>query len=341
MTTGSAVPHRRSKRGLSPTRRAALLGGAAVAAAFVSRSPARAARVLRLGHALSAAHPVHQSMLNFAELVAHRTQDEVNIVVYADGHLGEEPNMIAQTMAGALDLTKASASVLDTVDPRYGIFNIPFLIRDKAHWRRIVTGPPGQAMLNSGAGTVVGLTFYDAGARSFYAKRSIQRPEDLRGLKIRVQPSPSTVRMIELLDAEPRPMPWINVYSALETGLIDGAENNLSALSFGRHAEVVKYYSLTEHTMVPDVLLMSRRVWDTLPENHRSVLRQAAAESAVLQSTLWEDSEGESRRTAERLGVTFEVPDKEPFARKLAPMKDEFGRRDGALRDFIAAVERT
>ena len=338
MTRGSAVLQRRSKGGLSPTRRSALFGGTAVAAAFLSRGSARASRVLRLGHALSAAHPVHQSMLNFAELVAHRTQDELNIVVYADGHLGEEPDTIAQTMVGALDLTKASASVLDSVDPRYQIFNIPFLLRDKPHWRRVVTGTAGDAMLNSGAGTVVGLTFYDAGARSFYARRSIQRPEDLRGLKIRVQPSPSTMRMIELLDAEPRPMPWINVYSALQTGLIDGAENNLSALSFGRHAEVVKYYSLTEHTMVPDVLLMSRRVWNTLSERHRSVVWQAAAESALLQSTLWEASEGESRRTAERMGVTFETPDKEPFARKLAPMKEEFGER--GLRDFIATVER-
>jgi tripartite ATP-independent transporter DctP family solute receptor len=338
MTRGSAVLQRRSKGGLSPTRRSALFGGTAVAAAFLGRGSARASRVLRLGHALSAAHPVHQSMLNFAELVAHRTQDELNIVVYADGHLGEEPDTIAQTMAGALDLTKASASVLDSVDPRYQIFNIPFLLRDKPHWRRVVTGTAGDAMLNSGAGTVVGLTFYDAGARSFYAQRSIQRPEDLRGLKIRVQPSPSTMRMIELLDAEPRPMPWINVYSALQTGLIDGAENNLSALSFGRHAEVVKYYSLTEHTMVPDVLLMSRRVWNTLSERHRSVVRQAAAESALLQSTLWEASEGESRRTAERMGVTFETPDKEPFARKLAPMKEEFAER--GLRDFIATVER-
>ena len=338
MTRGSAVLQRRSKGGLSPTRRSALFGGTAVAAAFLSRGSARASRVLRLGHALSAAHPVHQSMLNFAELVAHRTQDELNIVVYADGHLGEEPDTIAQTMVGALDLTKASASVLDSVDPRYQIFNIPFLLRDKPHWRRVVTGTAGDAMLNSGAGTVVGLTFYDAGARSFYARRSIQRPEDLRGLKIRVQPSPSTMRMIELLDAEPRPMPWINVYSALQTGLIDGAENNLSALSFGRHAEVVKYYSLTEHTMVPDVLLMSRRVWNTLSERHRSVVWQAAAESALLQSTLWEANEGESRRTAERMGVTFETPDKEPFARKLAPMKEEFGER--GLRDFIATVER-
>jgi len=310
-----------------------------VTAAFLSRGTARAARVLRLGHALPSSHPVHQSMLNFAELVLRRTQEELSVAVYSDGLLGEEPDTIEQTKAGVLDLTKASASVLDAVSPRYNVFNIPFLLRDKPHWRRVVTGPAGEAILNSGTGTVVGLTFYNAGARSFYGQRSIQHPDDLRGLKIRVQPSPSTLRMIQLLDAEPLPMPWINVYSALQTRLIDGAENNLTALTFGRHAEVIKYYSLTEHTMVPDVLLVSRRVWDGLPEHHRTAMRSAAADSALLQSQLWETAEAQSRRTAQGMGVIFETPDKEPFARKLAPLKQEFSDRQG-LADMIAMVER-
>jgi tripartite ATP-independent transporter DctP family solute receptor len=247
--------------------------------------------------------------------------------------------LIEQAKAGALDLTKASASVLAGVDPRYRVFDIPFLLRDRRHWHRVVTGQIGDSILTSGAGAVFGLTFYDAGARSFYGQRSILRPEDLRGLTIRVQPSPSTLRMVQLLEAEPRIVPWNSVYSALQTGLVDGAENNPTALTLGRHAEVVKYYSLTEHTMVPDVLLVSRRTWDTLPERHRSIMRTAAQESALLQGILWEQAEAESRSTAQRMGITFQEPDRAAFARKLAPLKQEFAASDG-LGNLIAVVER-
>ncbi len=339
MMSAAGASRRRVGQATAMTRRSALVGGTAVAAAFLGKGTARAARVLRLGHGLPSTHPVHQSMLNFAEIVAHRTQEELTIAVYSDGLLGEEPDLLELIKAGALDLTKASASVLDGINPQYRVFNIPFLLQDKQHWRRVTTGQLGESILAFGTREVFGLTFYDAGARSFYGQRSIVRPEDLRGLTIRVQPSPSTMRMIQILEAEPRPMPWNLVYSALQTGLIDGAENNITALTFGRHAEVVKYYSLTEHTMVPDVLLVSRQTWEGLPERHRSIVRSAAMESALLQGVLWEHAEEESRRTATRLGIIFEEPDKDAFVRKLAPLKQEFAER-GGLAQLIAAIER-
>ena len=305
---------------------------------FFIGSGARAARTLRLAHALPASHPVHKSMANFADLVMERSGGALAIELYADGLIGQEADLIEQVKAGLLDFTKASASVLDAVNPGYQIFNIPFLLRDKEHWRRIVMGPIGASILEDG-GPVVGLTFYDAGARNFYGQRSILHPDDLRGLKIRVQPSPSTVRMIELLDAKPVPMTWSVVYSALQTGIVDGAENNLTALVFGRHGEVAKYYSFTEHTIVPDVLLMSRRSWEQLPPPHQAIVRSAAVESALLQSVLWDEAEAQSRQWSTERGVVFQEPDKRAFAARLGAIKREFAERQG-LADLIMKVDR-
>jgi tripartite ATP-independent transporter DctP family solute receptor len=277
-------------------------------------------------------------MENFAELIVQRTQGEVMIRTYAEGLLGQEPDLIEQVKTGRLDLTKASASVLGGVNPAYQVFDIPFLLRDKEHWYKVINGSIGKDLLAHEAGSVLSLTFYDAGARSFYSQLPIRQPEDLRGLKIRVQPSASTVRMIQLLDAEPRPLPWGLVYSALQVGLVDGAENNITALVYGRHAEVVKYFSFTEHTMVPDVLLMNRQAWERLSKSQQDTLRSAAAESSLLQSILWEQAESRSRFEAERMGITFVHPNKAAFVAKLAALKQELAERAG-LAGLIAKIE--
>jgi tripartite ATP-independent transporter DctP family solute receptor len=326
------------KVGAPLTRRGAIIGGAAASGAFLIGKPARAKQTLRLGHALPASHPVHKAMANFADIVEERSAGELSISLYADGLIGQEPDLIEQVRAGRLDFTKASASVLDALSPGYQIFNIPFLLRNKDHWRRVVFGPVGEGILQDSE-AVLGLTFYDAGARSFYGQRSILQPDDLRGLKIRVQPSPSTVRMIELLDAKPVPMAWSVVYSALQTRIVDGAENNLTALIYGRHAEVTKYYSFTEHTIVPDVLLMSRRSWEQLSRSHQSIIRSAATESALLQSVLWDEAEAQSRQRSMEQGVVFQEPDKTAFAARLSTIKQEFAARQG-LAELIAKTEK-
>ncbi len=322
-----------------PSRRAVL--GAGLAAAALLPRPARAATRLRLAHGLPRTHPVHRAMMHFADMVSERSGGEVQISLFADGVLGEEPTLLDQVRTGTLDMTKASASVLDGVSPLYRLFDIPFLFRDKEHWRKIVTGRAGERILQPR--TVAGMTglcFYDAGARSFYGRRPVSRPADISGLKVRVQPAPTVVRMVQALGAEAVPLPWGVVYTALQTGLVDAAENNLTALTFGRHAEVIRHWAFTEHTIVPDVLLVGARAWAGLSPRLQEIVRTAAADSAQLQMALWETAEDSSRAAAERLGVVFDRPDKAPFIERLAGLKAEF-ETDPELAGLIVQVDRT
>lgn len=324
---------------LGPSRRGVLAGTASAVATAVLPRPARAGVQLRLGHGLPRTHPVHRAMQNFADLVQQRTGGEVTVTLFADGVLGEEQALIQQVRIGNLDLTKASGSVLGEVNSLYRALDLPFLLRDKDHLKRVLGGPIGERILaGRGEATMLGLCFYDAGARSFYGRQPIARPENLAGLRIRVQPAAVMIAMVQALGAEAVPLPWGVVFSALRTGLIDCAENNLTALDHGRHAEVARHFAFTEHTMVPDVLLISSRSWNALAPRHRDILKSAAVESALLQSELWLTAERESRDFADRLGVAFTVPEKGPFIERLAGLRRDFVARDG-LGDLVAAIE--
>ena len=182
----------------------------------------------------------------------------------------------------------------------------------------------------------MGLTFYDAGARSFYGHQPIDRPDDLKGLRIRVQPSPTMVRMMRLFGAEPMPMQWDVVYTALRSRLIDGAENSLAALVFGPHGEVVRYYSFTEHTMVPDVFLVGAQTWSRLTPPQRDLFREAARQSFDTMEALWAKTEGDWRRAGEGMGVIFNRPDKRPFMDRVAPLKADAAQ---PIADLVRRVE--
>jgi tripartite ATP-independent transporter DctP family solute receptor len=279
-------------------------------------------------------------MVLFAQSVSAGTGGQIEVQLYADGLLGQEPDLLEQVKAGTLEMTKASASVLQDIAPGLTVFDMPFLFSRREHWRAVVAGPLGRSLLDDGVrdGSMRGLTFFDAGARSFYGRRPITVPEDLAGLVIRIQPSRTMARMVELLGATPRALPWGVVYTALQTGLVDGAENNVTALTFGRHAEVVRCYSYTEHTMVPDVLLMGAQAWASLEPAHRDVVMNAASQAYQRQIELWEESEAASRIQAERAGVAFNHPDKQPFVEKTAPLRAEMAA-DGRLAGFVRAIE--
>jgi tripartite ATP-independent transporter DctP family solute receptor len=318
------------------SRREALLAGIALLAtpAVLRAAPTR----MRIGHGLPPAHPVHQTMQHFADIVRDRTGGALEVTIFPDGQIGQEANLLAQVQAGKLDFVKASASVLERVASAYRVFSLPFVFRDHEHWTRVTTNSVGESILASTASVgLVGLTYYDAGARSFYGRKAINHPDDLKGLKIRIQQSPTMARMMRLFGAHGVEMAWDQVYTALKLGLVDGAENNVSALVVGRHGEVVTHYSLNEHTMVPDVFLMSAQRWQSLTPAHQTIMREAALASYRRMNELWGAFQAENRAAAERMGVTFTQPDKKPFTERAAALMADYAN-DRPLSDLTRRV---
>jgi tripartite ATP-independent transporter DctP family solute receptor len=304
--------------------------------------PVAAVEKMRLGHGLPEDHAVHKAVVKFADLVKERTNGDIVVEVFANGVLGGEREMLEQVQNGVLEITKASASPLETFSSDYKVFNLPFVFRDRDHFFKVLTSPVGESILASSKKRgFIGLAYYESGPRSFYAKKPIETPDDLKGLKIRVQQSPTTIRMIQALGATPTPMAWGEVYSALQAGVVDGAENNVTALTNGRHGEVCKFYSETEHQIVPDVLVISSERWDALGKPQQEIIKQAALESYEYQKELWREFENAEREKAIAMGVKFNMPDKKPFVDKVKPMMDE-ERKDpvvARLLDGIAAVK--
>jgi tripartite ATP-independent transporter DctP family solute receptor len=319
------------------SRREVLLAGAALLAtpAVLRAAPMR----LRVGHALPATHPVHPAMQYFADIVRDRTGGAYEITIFPDGQIGQEVNLLAQVQAGKLDFVKSSASALERIAPTFRVFSLPFVFRDLNHWRRVTTNTVGDSILASTASIgLVGLTYYDAGARSFYAKKPINHPDDLKGMKIRIQQSPTMARLMRLFGAQGVEMAWDQVYTALKLGLVDGAENNVSALLVGKHAEVVTHYSMNEHTMVPDVFLISAQRWQSLTPAHQLIMREAARASYERMNELWSAFEAENRTAAERIGVTFNKPDKKPFIERAAALTAELAN-DRPMADLLSRIE--
>ena len=313
-----------------------------VLALGVMAQTAGAVEKMRLGHGLPEDHAVHKAVVKFADLVKERSNGEIEIKVFPNGVLGGEREMLEQVQNGALEITKASASPLETFSPDYKVFNLPFVFRDRAHFFNVLTSPVGESILASSKKKgFIGLAYYDSGARSFYGKKAINTPDDLKGLKIRVQQSPTTIKMIQAIGATPTPMAWGEVYPALQTGVVDGAENNVTALTNGRHGEVCKFYSETEHQIVPDVLVMSSQRWDSLKKAHQDIIKKAAVDSYEYQKSLWGAFEKVEREKSIAMGVKFNTPNKQAFITKVKPMMDEERKNPAIakLLDGIAAVK--
>jgi tripartite ATP-independent transporter DctP family solute receptor len=211
---------------------------------------------------------------------------------------------------------------MENFAPSYQVLNLPYLFRDEGHRFRVLEGEVGERLLRDGESKrLLGLAFYDAGSRSFYTtKRPVNTPSDLVGLKIRVQESPTSMFMVRSLGGSPTPIAFGELYTALQQGVVDGAENNPPSFYTSRHYEVAKYYSLDEHTSVPDVLVISTVVWETIPQQERQWLREAAAESAERQKELWREATREALAAVEAAGVTIIRPDKQLFVKQVDAM---------------------
>ena len=298
--------------------------------------------VLKLGHVLPPSHAVHIAMEFMARRLAELSAGTVELQVFGGGQLGSEPECIEQLQRGALAVVKTSAAALEGFVPEMAVFGLPYLFRDEDHYWTVLLGDVGQEILRAGEPRGVhGLSYYDSGSRSFYTlQKPILHPSDVREMKLRVLPSKTARDMITLLGGGPTPIPYGELYTALQQGMIDGAENNPPSFYTSRHYEVAKHYSLDEHTRVPDVVIFSTQIWQSLTPQVQTWIQQAADESVTFQRKLWREQTEESLREVERAGVTIYRPDQAAFAAAMAPMYESFeGTRVGDLARRIREVE--
>jgi tripartite ATP-independent transporter DctP family solute receptor len=295
-------------------------------------------RVLKLGHGLDTSHPVHLAMEYMNERLDEISNGRLTLDIYPSGVLGSEVECCEQLQHGILAMTKTSAVTMENFVPTMSVFGLPYVFRDNEHYWKVLNGKIGQQLLQAGdAKFLRGLCYYDAGSRNFYTKnKPILTPDDLKGVKVRVMNSQTAMAMVSALGGSPTPIAWGELYSALAQGTVDGAENNPPSFSSNKHYEVCKHFSLDGHTRVPDMLLISTKIWDTLSAEEQGWLQQAASESVGFQRDLWQKKTIEARQQAEDEGVQFYDVDVALFAAKVAPMIEQVENVD--VRDLVKQI---
>ena len=296
-------------------------------------------RIIRLGHGLDVTHSVHQAMLQTDVYLNELSQGKMRLQIYPNQRLGSERECLELLQIGSLDMTKVSGAVLENFAPKLRIFGLPFLFDNKDHLFKVLDGTIGKELLKEGEEYwLKGVGFYDSGSRSFYTKeRPVEQPEDLEGLKIRVQESVSAFDMVKQLGASPTPISWGELYTALQQGVVDGAENNPPSFYLSRHYEVCKYYSIDEHTMIPDVLLVSTHLWDRLSSEEQGWLQKAIDQSIPYQRDLWIQSENESLQAVIEAGVEVSYPKKNRFQKATQKMYQDF-KKDPQMAELIERI---
>lgn len=297
-------------------------------------------RSIKIGHGLDQTHPVHKAMEFMADRVREKSGGKIELTVYPSQQLGTERECLELLQIGSLGMTKVSSSVLEGFSPDFKVFSLPYIFADDDHKFRFFESELGKNLLRSTEKYWLrGLCYYDAGSRSFYTKdKPILSPDDLKSLKIRVQESPTSVKMVNALGGSATPIAWGELYTALQQGVVDGAENNPPSFFLSRHYEVCKHYSLDEHTSVPDVLLISTVIWDDLTDQEKEWIQSAADESYIYQKKLWKEATEEALMEVQKAGVKIYYPDKTPFNDKTRPLLEEY-RKEPAVYELIRQIK--
>lgn len=301
-------------------------------------------KVLKLAHTLDQEHVVHKAMALMGERLEHYSDGAMTVEIYSGGQLGNERELVELLQIGSLAMTKVSASPLEGFVPAMQVFSVPYIFDDNDHFWRVLDSEIGQGLLKEiQTARLFGLGYYDAGSRSFYSSNTrIDTPADLRGKKFRVLNSQTSVRMVEALGGAATPIDWGELYTAIQQGVVDGAENNPPSFFLSRHYELSKYFSLDEHTAVPDVLIMSLNVWNDLTPQQQQWVQQAANDSIEYQKAAWHQASEEALLAVKAAGVTVIYPDKAPFREAVAPFYQQMLQTQiGPLLQGIAALSET
>ena len=332
MQVKAAAPH-------AITRRAAVLS--AVSALAFGGCERSGPRMLLSSDTHPVGYPTVEAVGEMGRLLIERTSGRLGIRTYAGGQLGAERDTLEITTFGGLDMNRVFLSPLNAIEPDTTIPSLPFLFQSKDHMRRALDGAPGRAILDSlEKHGLIGLCYYDSGERCFYnTRRPIHTPADMKGLKIRTPNSDMSVAMINAMGANATPMDLGEVYQSLVQGVIDGAENNWPSYESGRHFEAAPYYSLTNHVMTPEVLLMSKARWDKLSAADRETVMACAAESVPHMRKLWDERVAGARQRLLAEGVKEnEVTDRAAFVALMKPVYDQF-LTTPAQKKLVADIE--
>jgi len=278
--------------------------------------------VLKLGHGLDEKHPVHQGMLFMKKRLEELTNGRATIDIYSGGVLGGEVDCLEQVQKGELAMTKVSAASLEAFIPEMKVFSVPFAFRGADHFWKTMHSPVGKRLLGLGVAlNFKGLCYYDSGDRNFYSvKKPIRSVADVKNMKIRVMKSRSAMDMINAMGGSPCPISWGELYTALSQGVVDAAENNPPSFITSKHNEICKFFTLTGHQRIPDILIVSTKIWDKLPEDIRVAMQTAADESEIFQRKLWKEKTDECLKLAKESGVEIIKPDIESFRKACAPI---------------------
>jgi tripartite ATP-independent transporter DctP family solute receptor len=297
-----------------------------LAAACMALAAPAAARDFRSAEIHPADYPTTKAVEYMGQLLKERSGGKLGVKVFPNGALGQERDTIEQLKIGGLDMMRINVAPLNNIVPETIVPALPFIFRSEEHMHTVLDGPIGDEILAAMESQgMIGLAFYDSGARSMYATKPIKTLADIQHSKVRVQQSDLFVAMIEALGANPTPMPYGEVYTALKTGIIDAAENNYPSYESSRHFEAAPFYSLTEHSMAPEVLVFSKPIWDRLKPEDQAMIRQAAKDSVPEMRKLWDEREAKSRQTVEAGGAKIgQIEDKQAWTDAMKPVYDKF-----------------
>lgn len=319
---------RRSRREINKEENMRLLPALSLAFGLTLAAGAASAQeiTLRSADIHPDGYPTVEAVKYMGQLVSERTNGRIKIEVMNNAVLGTEKDTIEQTRFGVIDMNRVNAAPFNNLVPETVVLGLPFLFRSTEHMHHVVDGPIGDEILAAfEPHGLIGLAFYDSGARSFYTtKKPIEKLADLKGMKIRVQQSDLWIAMMEAFGANPTPMPMGEVYSSLETGVVDGAENNWPSYESARHYEIAKNYTLTQHSLNPEILVISKIAWDKLSADDQKIVKQAAKDSVGKMRELWVAREKTSEEKVRAAGNRIIEVDKKEFSDAMKPVYDKF-----------------
>ncbi len=320
---------------MTPTRRFLIATAAALAACASLPLTAHAQTVWKASDVHPLGYPTVEAIQRMGKKLETATNGRIKIQMYPSMQLGGEKEMIEQAQVGALQIARISVGAMGPVVDDLNVFNLPFIFRDEAHMRKVIDGPIGQELLDrvtaSPQSRLVVLGWMDAGTRNVYANKPVAKPADLKGMKIRMMGNPLFVETMNAMGGNGVAMGFNELFGALQTGVVDGAENNPPTLLAQNHYTVSKVYSLTGHLIIPEIFVFSRRTWDAMSKEDQELLRKVSREAQLEQRALWDAYVADATTKLKAAGVQFVEADKAAFFAATQPIRDKYGSKYAAL----------